>query len=264
MATESTDESAKQLSRSQFGANAANYATSKVHAKGASLESMVVAASPQPSWRALDIATAAGHTAFAFAPHVSSVIASDLTPEMVTLAAERAVELGIENVTAELADAEDLPFENGSFDLVSCRIAPHHFPNPNVFVSEVARVLSHDGVFVMVDNVVPDDDQVAATYNAWEKKRDPSHVRALSLAEWAELCDASGLSVQSTETIDKKMNFEAWLNNMSVPEELRPELLDELVNAEPDVAAFLRPQGDNIETAEFILTEGMIVAKKSE
>lgn len=254
--------SAKDLSRSQFGANAANYATSAVHAKGASLGAMVTAADPQPSWRALDIATAAGHTAFAFAPHVKSVIATDLTPEMVELAAERAAELGLANVTTQLADAELLPFGDETFEVVTCRIAPHHFPNPDVFISEVARVLAPEGVFVIVDNIVPDDQHVAGVYNAWEKKRDPSHVRALSLGEWVGLCEVWGLSVRTTETAAKKMSFEAWVNNMNVPEELRPELLDELLGADDDVASFLQPQGTTEENAKFTLTEGLIVATK--
>ena len=71
----------KSLVRSQFGASAAAYATSKVHAKGASLGRLVELVKPQRSWRALDIATGAGHTAAAFAPHVASVVASDITPE---------------------------------------------------------------------------------------------------------------------------------------------------------------------------------------
>jgi len=72
----------KTLVQQQFGANAANYLTSAVHAKGASLARLVELVAPQKSWVALDVATGAGHTAAAFAPHVARVVASDLTPEM--------------------------------------------------------------------------------------------------------------------------------------------------------------------------------------
>ena len=72
----------KELVKKQFGANAAAYATSAVHAQGASLARLVELVQPQPGWRMLDVAAAAGHTAFAFAPHVAQVIATDLTPEM--------------------------------------------------------------------------------------------------------------------------------------------------------------------------------------
>ena len=255
-------EPSKDLNRSQFGANAANYATSTVHAKGASLGRLVELFDFQPDWHCLDVATAAGHTAFAVAPHVGSVIATDLTPEMVTLASERATELGHGNVTTQVADAEALPFEDNTFDLVTCRIAPHHFPSPEMFIAEVARVTKPGGRFCLIDNIVPDNSAVAATYNAWEKLRDPSHAEALSLERWTDLCIGAGLEIAHSELMGKQMNFLAWLDNMSVAEDLRPKLLDQLVNAEPDVAQFLRPTGDTIETAGFVLTEGVLVASK--
>jgi len=249
----SSSETAKNTNRSQFGANASNYATSPVHAKGASLARMVELVEPQATWHALDIASAAGHTAFAFAPHVESVIASDLTPEMVALATERAVELGHGNVTTELADAEALPFGDDSFDLVTCRIAPHHFPNPATFTAEVARVLRPSGVFAMVDNVVPDNAAVATTYNDWERRRDPSHIEALSMHRWESLCHDAGLSVTHSETAPKRMGFQFWVDNMSVPTDLRQGLLDDLLGADESVREFLTPSGDAIDNAEFTL-----------
>ncbi len=256
------DEVAKNLSRAQFGANAANYATSSVHAKGASLQRMVELARPEPAWHSLDIATAAGHTALAVAPHVESVVATDITPEMIELCAKRAEELGLRNVDTRLADAEDLPFDDGMFDLVTCRIAPHHFPNPGAFVDEAARVLKEDGIFVMVDNVVPDDPSVALRYNAWEKARDPSHVRSLSITEWVELCTSSSLAVEMTEEIRKQMSFRLWVDNMSVPEDLQPSLLEQLIGADSGIREFLQPEGLTVDDATFVLTEGLICAHK--
>ena len=255
---------AKSLSRSQFGANAANYATSPVHAKGASLDRMVEVTAPQAHWRGLDIATAAGHTAFAFAPHVAEMVATDLTPEMVELCASRAAELGYQNVTVQQADAEALPFDDAAFNLVSCRIAPHHFPNPGDFISEVERVLKPNGVFVMDDNVVPANSGVADVYNSWEKTRDPSHVRALSIAEWVDLCAHARLAVMLSEDAPKQMSFSNWVENMSVPMELRPGLLRDLLDANADVAAFLQPSGTTQSDASFVLTEGLVLASKPE
>ncbi len=259
-----TSDATKDLNRQQFGANAANYATSEPHVKGASLALMVDLAEPQAHERALDIATAAGHTAFAFAPHVASVVASDLTDEMVALATERAAELGHDNVTTQIADAESLPFDDDSFDIVTCRIAPHHFPNPAAFIGEGSRVLRPGGRFVLVDNVVPSegdpDGSTGAFYNAWEKRRDPSHVRALSTAEWSDLAMASGLEVTHTEEVTKRMKFEPWLNNMSVPEDLRPGLLADLTDGPEGFRAYLRPEGATQQDAVFYLTEGVLVA----
>lgn len=257
------NQSARDLVRSQFGPNAANYATSVVHAKGASLERIVELMSPDPDWRLLDIASAAGHTGFAFAPHVSEVVITDLLDEMLDVARNRSAELGLTNTTFELADAEALPFEDRSFDAVVCRIAPHHFPHPGRFVSEVCRVLRPGGRFGLVDNMV--NQEASDFVNQWEKKRDPSHVLALSVEDWASLITEAGMELVSVETMAKRMGFEAWVENMSVPEQTRTELLTELEQAPQDAVTYLRPEfgnpGDQT-AAAFYLTEGLLVGKR--
>ncbi len=253
----------KDLVRQQFGSNAVNYATSVVHAKGASLERLVQLMEPEPSWRVLDIATAAGHTAFALAPHVSHVVASDLVDEMLEVAQSGAAERGLGNVSFEVADAEALPFEDDSFDAVTCRIAPHHFANPERFVSEVARVLRPGGVFGLVDNMV--NDAASQFVNDWERKRDPSHVLALSVERWVAIMEAAALAIDASETLAKRMEFEAWAENMSVPDDVRVELLAELESAPEAATTYLRPEfgspGDQSEAA-FYLTEGVLVATR--
>ena len=251
--------------RRQFGANAANYATSPVHAKGASLQRLVEILLPAPEWRVLDIATAAGHTAFALAPEVAEVVASDITPEMLTVARSEAVKRGLTNVRFEPADAESLPFDDESFDAVTCRIAPHHFPKPDRFVAEAARVLRPAGVFGLVDNVVPDDAEVATFANDWERRRDPSHLRALSVDEWLEVMLAARFSIRHSELMAKRMVFSTWVDNMDVAPDVRASLLSDLETAPEPVKAFLRPElgatGDQ-EAAAFFLTECLIVGTK--
>ena len=71
----------KSLAQQRFGRAAADYATSEVHAKGASLTRLVELAEPKPHWRVLDVATGAGHTALAFASHVAKVTATDIVAD---------------------------------------------------------------------------------------------------------------------------------------------------------------------------------------
>ena len=84
----------KDQVRQQFGANAAAYVSSPTHAQGASLARLVALTDPQPGWRVLDVATATGHTALAFAPRVAAVVGLDLTLKMLPLAARLAAERG--------------------------------------------------------------------------------------------------------------------------------------------------------------------------
>ncbi len=252
----------KTLVQQQFGANAAAYATSTVHAKGASLTRMVELTHPDRGWRALDIATGAGHTAFAFAPHVAHVTASDLTPEMLTVAANLAKEKGLTNLAFQEADAENLPFDDATFDLVTCRIAPHHFPDIEQFVRECARVLKPGGVLAVVDNIVPTDQEAANYINAVEKFRDPSHERCLSAEAWADAYQQAGITLTHSEEAKKAMDFTAWANNMNVSAENRDVLRERFRTAPASAQAFFSPEYKADGTIKFLLSEGLFIGKK--
>ena len=253
--------SAKSLVQSQFGANAERYATSRVHAEGESLSRLVEKVAPQAGWEAIDIATGPGHTALAFAPKVKHVIASDVTPEMLQVARGLAEKRGLRNVSFQEVPAEKLPFADGSFDLVTCRTAPHHFDDVDAFVREVARVLRPGGVFGLVDNISPDDPAAAAPYNAFEKLRDPSHGRCLSAREWLDLIAGAGLVVRHHEILSKDIELEGWAGRMQASPETKEELRGILRSASGGLRDYLQPKErpDNI---DFILMEVLIVAQK--
>ena len=244
-----------------FGKNAAAYATSQPHAKGGSLIRLIELLQPQAHWVMLDIATGAGHTALALAPHVAQVIASDFTPQMLAKAAELAGERGLDNLTTQHADAEDLPFEAASFDLVTCRIAPHHFPNPAKFVAEVARVLRPGGTFALVDNIVPADPLAGAHINAIEKRRDPSHVRCLTVDAWLAHSSNSGLKVVGHEIMPKRIPFKTWTRNQQVPAQEADQLRKMILSSPPAAREFLSPD-DGADGFSFYLAELILVAKK--
>ena len=136
------------------------------------------------------MATGAGHTALAFAPLVDRVVASDITDEMLAQTAKLAAARQLKNVETAHAEAGELAFAEASFDLVTCRLAAHHFPDPTAFVAAAWRVLKPGGTFALVDNVGPDAARMPAAtpaeirdadtlYNTYEELRDPSHARAL-------------------------------------------------------------------------------------
>ena len=180
----------KTLVQEQFGKTAASYLTSKPHALGKSLERMVALTAPQKSWRALDVATGGGHVAYAFAPHVERIWATDITQEMLDMVKAEAQKRGLANLRTTYAKAEALPFEDANFDLVTCRIAPHHFESIPAFLGEVHRVLKPSGLLALVDNVVPAG-SVGDYINAFERFRDPSHLRAWTMEEWRDALESA-------------------------------------------------------------------------
>lgn len=263
----------KSLVQTTFGAHAAAYVTSVVHAKGASLGRLVELVQPQKHWRALDIATAAGHTALAFAPHVDHVVASDITDEMLVEASKLAASKGLPNVEVVKADAELLPFDDASFELVTCRIAPHHFANVAAFVAEAKRVLKPGATFAIVDNISPDTastpgftaaelQTAGVAYNDFERLRDPSHVRCLGVAEWTSLMEAAGFSVTHSERLSKDMEFQPWSERLGSPPAVIAELRGILTSADGALHAFLKPREDAGQLW-FTLDEAIIIAKKA-
>lgn len=223
---------ARRLVRRQYGGAGDRYVTSVGHATGDDLARMVTLAKPGPDDVLLDVATGGGHVARVFSPLVGRVIASDLTPEMLASAAHYLTGLGLGNVTFLEADAEALPLADGSVDLVTCRIAPHHFPHPDRFVAEAARVLRPGGRFVLVDSTVPEG-AAGDWFNVVEKRRDPSHVRSLPIPEWRRLIMAAGLRLDAAESFPKRHDYAEWTARSRMTDADRDALARDILAADP-------------------------------
>ena len=232
----------KTLSRQRYSRFADGYVSSETHAKGSDLDRLLAIAQPQPQWQALDIATGGGHTALKFAPHVRHVIASDLTARMLEKAeAFISGQAPPGKVSFRQADAEDLPFADNQFDLVTCRIAPHHFPDALLFVSECARVLKRGAVFMLQDQILPDDDEAAACVDGFERLRDPSHNRAFKVAEWHVMLEAAGFSLEHSEPYVKRHDFLPWARRQGCDATTIAELIRLLRDASPIAKRWMDP-----------------------
>lgn len=223
----------KRRVQEQFGGSAEAYVASRGHATGDDLAQLVRWAEGSPAKIALDVATGGGHLALALWPNYGWVIASDLTARMLAGAAGAIRARGATNVRFACADAERLPFTDEAFDLASCRIAPHHFADPARFVAEVARVLKRGGLFLLEDNIVPEDPALDAFLNAAETIRDPTHVRSLSPQEWRDLLAGAGLTVEEEALARKTHPFADWVARARVPDEARARLEAVMRDAPP-------------------------------
>ncbi|HZH62028.1 MAG TPA: class I SAM-dependent methyltransferase [Metabacillus sp.] len=217
--------------KKQFGRSADDYVKSTIHSKGSDLKMLLKMANSTGNEEVLDVATGGGHTANAFAPFVRKVTAMDLTPEMLKAAEKFVEENGHTNVVFVEGDAEKMPFPDGNFDIVTCRIAPHHFPNIDKFISEVHRVLKSSGQFLLDDNVAPENDEFDHFYNKIEKMRDYSHYRAWKKTEWIQKVELLGFEIQEISRFEKRFEFESWCDRMQLSKKEKDDLTERILKA---------------------------------
>jgi ubiquinone/menaquinone biosynthesis C-methylase UbiE len=216
----------------QFGGIAAAYVSSPGHAAGEDLDRLVAWGRALSPGRVLDLATGGGHTALAFASFAPLVVACDVTEPMLRAARGLLGQRGA-RATFVAGDVEALPFGDGAFDVVTCRIAAHHFANVAAAVREVRRVLRAGGSFLLQDILGHDDAEAAAFVTEVERRRDLSHVRAYRASEWKAFLRGAGLTAIESAVVAKGRPWEEWTTRTRMTAQARGEL-DAFVLAAPE------------------------------
>jgi len=190
---------------------------------------------------ALDVATGAGHTGLYLASIGWQVILADISTAMLERASATARERGLRVDTRQHA-AETLPYPDGAFDLVTCRVAAHHFSDPPAFVRETARVLKPGGAFLLIDGSIEDGQPVAEEWaHNVEKLRDPSHHRLLSPGTWTKLCQAAGLRAVFSELQPfKQPDLNWYFETANTTPENRAAVLELILKAPPEARILFR------------------------
>jgi ubiquinone/menaquinone biosynthesis C-methylase UbiE len=251
--------SVKEQAQARFSQFAQVYVGSERHAHGPELARLLELAQPQPDWLMLDVATGGGHTARTFAPHVRQVIAADIALPM--LHAARAT-IDTPNVDYVVSDAENLSFGDDVFDAVTCRIAPHHFPEVFRFVQECARVLKPGGLLLVQDLTVPDNERAARFIDSFNRLRDPSHHRCYAPYEWRGVFLDAGLRVEHSETLEHRILLLDWAGQQACPPAVIERLHILLKQAPQAVAEHLRPFAVTTPDASFTQTHVLIAGRK--
>jgi SAM-dependent methyltransferase len=174
---------------SAWSERAQAYRESPGHREGADLDLVVEWCEPAEGVKALDVATGGGHVARRLREAGCQVVTLDPSPGM---------------QADVLAPAEHIPFDDGAFDVVVTRIAPHHFEDIRAAVAELERVSNR--LVVIEDTLYSSERNEQA-----EKLRDPTHVRSFTEDEWRELLSEAGLEVEQVECFEKEHPLEDWL-----------------------------------------------------
>jgi ubiquinone/menaquinone biosynthesis C-methylase UbiE len=213
----------KHLVAAQFGPRAAAYVASAVHAEGADLDRLAEIVRGRSAARVLDLGCGGGHVSFRVAPYARE--AYDLSPDMLQAVANICRERSLHNVTTQQGAAEDLPFEDATFEFVLSRYSAHHWHDFPRALREARRVLKTGGGTVFIDVVSPiapgggcPSAALLDTYlQTVELLRDPCHVRDHSTAEWKDAAKDAGFEPSQVTKARLRLEFSSWIERIETP-----------------------------------------------
>ena len=209
-----------------WSSRAAAMRESRTHRQGPDLDLVVEWCEATDGVQALDVATGGQHVARRLREEGASVVTVDPAPGM---------------QPDVVARAEDLPFADGTFDVVVTRIAPHHFEDVARAVREMARVSRN---LVVVEDTLYADEAVEEA----ERLRDPTHIRSYSEEEWRRLLEDAGLRIEEVERLEKRRTVDVWLALAGTPEADRERIR--------------RLLGDRVVDGEYVDTKILFKARK--
>ncbi len=200
-------DSQERDARTFFGERVDAYRESASHGNVVELARMLAWLQPQGDALAVDVATGGGPTARALVAAGCRVIATDLTRAMlVPLQADLGARGGV-----IAADSHALPLRSGTADIVTCRIAAHHFMRLREAVAEMARVLKPGGVLYIFDLTSPADPEAARVVDHIERLRDPSHVASHAPSVWRDALARAQLDVECFAERTSTFELEPWI-----------------------------------------------------
>lgn len=193
------------------------------------LKHMVPCVNPQRPDTVLEVAAGTGICGRFLAPFVKNVTCLDMTTAMLAVGKDEARKQGLCNMDFVQGDAEQLPFPDGSFDIVISRLAFHHFPDPKRCFAEMARVLKAGGKLIVIDMEAAEN-PLRNTEDEIETLRDPSHMRNLSRAEFTEMFRDNYLTLTTIDCTEIPVSLSAWLTLTNTPAEISEDIVKRLTD----------------------------------
>ncbi len=250
------------LVRESFTRQAENYAQAPVVTDRDRLERLVRLVDAKATNRLLEVATGPGLVALALARHAHEVVGVDLTEAPLVVAERQRQAEGASNVRFEIADAADLHFADGAFDVVVCRFGLHHFMDVPAVVAEMTRVCRPSGRIVIEDLVASNLSERGAFHNHLERLRDPSHARAYPLPELLGMFTDLKLEIEHVSSGEVVQSLNTWLSVAHTPK-MQAEIVQKLLteHAELDHAS-LQPWCDADGEWHFIQRTAIVIGRK--
>lgn len=239
----------------QFGDQAKAYLTSTVHSQGEDLKQLASTLVTYPNAHLLDLGCGAGHVSFLAAQFVHSVVAYDLSNDMLAVVNCSAKDKKIDNITTQQGIVERLPFDDNSFDIVTSRYSLHHWQDVAIALREAARVLKPSGKLFLVDVISPGQPVLDIWLQTIEALRDTSHVRDYPLGELVKFITESGFMIEKSYCYRLYLQFDSWVKRMRTPDYLVKAISAYQVSASQETQRYFELQADGSFSSDTILVE---------
>ena len=177
---------------------------------------------------ALEVAAGTCICGRALAPFVKDIICLDLTKEMLAEGKKLAKESHIKNISFQIGNAEKLPYEAETFDLVITRLSFHHFANPEIPFEEMKRVLKKGGKLIVWD-MAATEKSLRTIDDKIERMRDLSHTRILSREEFEKMFQKDFI-LQCEESTLVPVKLDNWTELTDTPKDVREKIVELMKN----------------------------------
>jgi SAM-dependent methyltransferase len=236
-------------------------------------DAIIASIQPKEGDKVLDVATGTGEPGLTIASMVGrgSVVGTDISENMLSVAEEHAQEKNISNYTTRACDISNLPFDKGSFDAVSCRMGFMFFPDMQQAANEMVRVLKNGGrLATSVWAAAPQNPWVTIMMGSIGKFMEmpapppgaPGMFRCAAPGMIREMLEKAGLKTVEEKQVKGKLNYasadEYWqnMNEIAAPVvNMLSKATDEQVkNIKEEVYSKLAEQSTSLDFAAIIIS----------
>ena len=243
----------KEVYKQQFGIRSKNW-----HQSAAWITDDTILGTQAEMWdgpddaRVLDVCCGSGVVGNAFKGKVGHITGLDLTPEMIAMAETR---LDV----VHQGDVYDMPFEDGTFDLVCNREVLHLLPRPDIPVGQIFRVLKPGGTFI-VSQLVPYGPEDAPWFFRIVKKKQPLFFNNLMAEDMVALLEGAGFVDIEMRDLVCWEDIDVWIDTWETPNLHRHEIRQLYYDAPAEVRRVhpfeIRPDGGILDQWRWVVLRG--------
>jgi ubiquinone/menaquinone biosynthesis C-methylase UbiE len=223
------------ITKEQFNKQAENFANWQIGRNTEYLQAYFNFCNIQPNDIVLDVACGPGEFTIFIAKRVLKAHGIDISDKEIEIAKGMAHQFGLDNIHFDCGDVENLPYADGSFSVVVCKSAFHHFTNPDMIFSEMIRCSQNNGRISIQDIVAFEDSYINDYFEVFDKLVDISHNKTLTHHEFNNLYINNNIQKTGEFSLTVDLNVDEYIEHAKQSERNKIKISELLKDGENDV-----------------------------